>query len=179
MSTKRTALITGGANGIGGAVAGALAAQGHDIIVFDRDPAACAASAVVLKARGANRVIARDVDVCNADSVGDALRSVLAEAGRIDVLVNAVGGSTPQIPVEDVKLEDWDASLNLNLRGLFLCTRAVVPGMKQGKWGRIVNLSSVAGRTRSLFGGVQYAAAKAAVIGFSRQCAFAGSDDRG
>ena len=172
MSTKRTALITGGANGIGAAVASALAEQGHDIVVFDRDPAACAASAVALKAKGAHRVITREVDVCNADSVGEALRSTLAETGRVDVLVNAVGGSTPQVPVEDVKLEDWDASLTLNLRGLFLCTRAVVPGMKQGKWGRIVNLSSVAGRTRSLFGGVQYTAAKAAVIGFSRQCAF-------
>jgi NAD(P)-dependent dehydrogenase (short-subunit alcohol dehydrogenase family) len=73
--------------------------------------------------------------------------------------------------VEEISEEEWDAVLTLNLRGLFLCTRAVVPGMKARRWGRIVNVSSTAGRTRSWFGGAHYTASKAGVIGFSRQCA--------
>ncbi len=73
--------------------------------------------------------------------------------------------------MEEITEEEWDAVLTLNLRGLFLCTRAVVPAMKAQRWGRIVNVSSTAGRTRSLFGGAHYTASKAGVIGFSRQCA--------
>jgi 3-oxoacyl-[acyl-carrier protein] reductase len=163
--------VTGAASGIGAAVAARLAAAGHDLAVFDCDTARLEARAAEIRATAPGRVCAYSVDVREASQVAQAVGAARTALGRIDILVNAVGGSTPQRPVEDISEEEWDAVLTLNLRGLFLCTRAVVPGMKARRWGRIVNVSSVAGRTRSLFGGAHYTASKAGVIGFSRQCA--------
>lgn len=171
MAPARVAVITGAANGIGAAVAARLAAQGQYLALLDCDVTRLEAGAAALRATARGRVCTYPVDVRESRPVAEAVAAIRAEFGRIDVLVNAVGSSTPQRPVEEISDEEWDAVLTLNLRGLFLCTRAVVPGMKGQRWGRIVNVSSVAGRTRSLFGGAHYTASKAGVIGFSRQCA--------
>jgi NAD(P)-dependent dehydrogenase (short-subunit alcohol dehydrogenase family) len=167
----RVALITGAANGIGAAVATRLAGQGRDLALFDCDAPRLEALTARLRAASAERVCAFPVDVRDSAQVRAAMATVHDIFGGVDILVNAVGGSTPQRAVEDIDEAEWDAVLALNLRGLFLCTRAVVPGMKARRWGRIVNVSSTAGRTRSLFGGAHYTASKAGVIGFSRQCA--------
>jgi NAD(P)-dependent dehydrogenase (short-subunit alcohol dehydrogenase family) len=171
MSARRAALITGAANGIGAAVVARLAAAGHDLALFDCDGARLESVAAQARAVTPGRVCAYPVDVRESRQVAEAVAAAHEALGRLEILVNAVGGSTPQRPVEEISEDEWDAVLTLNLRGLFLCTRAVVPHLKSQRYGRIVNVSSVAGRTRSLFGGAHYTASKAGVIGFSRQCA--------
>lgn len=147
MSERRTALVTGTAHGIGSAIAARLAADGLEVHGVDK----------------------ADVDVTDPAAVTD----YVAALGRVDVLVNCAGGVCGQqpVPVEDVTDEAWHAILDVNLGGAFHCTRAVVPGMKSRHWGRIVNISSGAGRSVSLTGIQAYASAKAAEIGFTRQMA--------
>ena len=109
------------------------------------------------------------VDVTDATQVDDFVASV----GRVDILVNNAGGVVGQVgrPLEEVSEEDWRAVVDANLTSTFLCTRAVAPGMKERGYGRIVNISSGAGRSVSLTGIQAYASAKAGQIGFTRQTA--------
>jgi NAD(P)-dependent dehydrogenase (short-subunit alcohol dehydrogenase family) len=163
-AVKRTALITGGCNGIGRAVALSLLAEGRRVVILDK------ASSSNREAVGGAQVF--DADVTKASSVRSVMESVASEVGHpIDILVNCVGASLHGRKVDQITDEDWDATFDLNVRSAFLCTRAVVPQMKMRKWGRIINISAVAGRTYTLFGGADFTAAKAAVIGFTRQCA--------
>jgi 3-oxoacyl-[acyl-carrier protein] reductase len=114
------------------------------------------------------------VDKDTADLTSpDAVGRFFSGAGAVDILVNCAGGVAGQVgrPLEEVTDDDWRAVVDSNLTSTFLCTRAVVPGMKQRRWGRIVNISSGAGRTVSLTGIQAYASAKAAQIGFTRQMA--------
>jgi 3-oxoacyl-[acyl-carrier protein] reductase len=98
---------------------------------------------------------------------------LVSAIGRVDVLVNCAGGVVGQVgrPLEDVSDEDWRAVVDANLTSTFVCTRAVTPGMKAAGWGRIVNISSGAGRSVSLTGIQAYASAKAGQLGFTRQTA--------
>ena len=109
------------------------------------------------------------VDVTDARQVDEFVRGI----GRVDILVNNAGGVVGQVghPLEEVSDEDWHAVVDANLTSTFLCTRAVVPGMKEAAYGRIVNISSGAGRSVSLTGIQAYASAKAGQIGFTRQIA--------
>jgi 3-oxoacyl-[acyl-carrier protein] reductase len=143
----KTAVVTGTAHGIGAAIAGALRAQGAAVRGVDQDTA----------------------DLTSANAV----RDFFAGLGRVDILVNNAGGVCGQVgrPLEDITDHDWHEVVDANLTSTFLCTRAVVPGMKERRWGRIVNISSGAGRTVSLTGIQAYASAKAAQIGFTRQMA--------
>ena len=111
----------------------------------------------------------RPADVSDRASV----EAVVAAAGRIDILVNNAGGVRGQVgrPIEQVSEADWQAIVDVNLTGAFLCAQAVVPGMKQQRWGRIVNISSGAGLGVSLTGIQAYASAKAGQIGLTRQLA--------
>ena len=143
----RVAIVTGTAHGIGSGIADALAAYGAVVHGCDRD----------------------SVDVTDAAQV-DAFVSAI---GRVDILVNNAGGVVGQVgrPLEEVSDEDWQSVVDANLKSTFLCTRAVVPGMKERRYGRIVNISSGAGRSVSLTGIQAYASAKAGQIGFTRQTA--------
>ncbi len=143
----RVAVVTGTAQGIGAAIAAALEADGTRVFGFDRD----------------------QVDITDRSQVD----SYFASLPPVDILVNNAGGVCGQTfsPLEEVTDESWRAVVDANLTGTFHCTRAVVPGMKRAGWGRIVNISSGAGRTVSLTGIQAYAAAKAAQIGFTRQMA--------
>jgi 3-oxoacyl-[acyl-carrier protein] reductase len=143
----RTAVVTGTAHGIGAGIAEALRGDGATVHGVDRDQA----------------------DLSNAAEV----RRFFAGLGGVDILVNCAGGVVGQVghPVEEVTEEDWRAVVDANLTSTFLCTRAVVPGMKERRWGRIINISSGAGRTVSLTGIQAYASAKAGQIGFTRQMA--------
>ena len=143
----RTAFVTGTAHGIGASIAAMLEADGATVHGVDRDT----------------------LDV--TDSA--ALAAFVARIGRVDVLVNNAGGVCGQDgrPLEDVSDEDWRAVVDANLTSTFVCTRAVVPAMKAGRWGRIVNISSGAGRSVSLTGIQAYASAKAGQIGLTRQTA--------
>ena len=143
----RVALVTGSAQGIGAAIVAALRDEGLTVHGVDRD--AC--------------------DVSDSAAVA----SLVAEIGRVDVLVNCAGGVVGQVgrPLEDVSDADWRAVVDANLTSTFVCTRAVAPGMKAAGWGRIVNISSGAGRSVSLTGIQAYASAKAGQLGFTRQTA--------
>jgi 3-oxoacyl-[acyl-carrier protein] reductase len=143
----RVALVTGSAGGIGKAIVEALAACGAYVHGVDRDT----------------------YDVADRQQVA----ALVEELGPIDILVNCAGGVCGQVgkPLEEVLDEDWHAVVDANLTTTFLCTRAVVPGMKAAGYGRIVNISSGAGRSVSLTGIQAYATAKAAQIGFTRQTA--------
>jgi 3-oxoacyl-[acyl-carrier protein] reductase len=143
----RTALVTGTAQGIGAAIAAALERHGATVHGVDKD----------------------SVDVTDRGQV-DAL---LERIGPVDILVNNAGGVVGQVgrPLEEVSDEDWQAVVDANLKSTFVCTRAVAPGMKTAGYGRIVNISSGAGRSVSLTGIQAYASAKAGQIGFTRQTA--------
>jgi 3-oxoacyl-[acyl-carrier protein] reductase len=145
--TGKTAVVTGTGHGIGAAIADALRGDG----------------AVV---HGVDKV---DADLTSADAV----RGFFAGLGAVDILVNNAGGVCGQVgqPLEQVSDEDWHEVVNANLTSAFLCTRAVVPGMKERGWGRIVNISSAAGLSVSKTGIQAYASAKAGQIGFTRQMA--------
>jgi 3-oxoacyl-[acyl-carrier protein] reductase len=143
----RTALVTGTAHGIGSAIASALEQHGASVHGVDKDT----------------------VDVTDLEQVA----SLLERIGAVDILVNNAGGVVGQVgrPLEEVSDDDWQAVLDANLTSTFVCTRAVVPGMKAAGYGRIVNISSGAGRSVSLTGIQAYASAKAGQIGFTRQTA--------
>ena len=143
----KTAVVTGTAHGIGAGIAEALRGDGATVHGVDKDEA----------------------DLTSAAEV----RRFFAGLGGVDILVNCAGGVVGQVghPVEEVTDEDWRAVVDANLTSTFLCTRAVVPGMKARRWGRIINISSGAGRTVSLTGIQAYASAKAGQIGFTRQMA--------
>jgi len=143
----KVALVTGSAHGIGTAIAIGLEEDGANVHRVDRDTA----------------------DLADARQV-DAL---VARIGRVDVLVNCAGGVVGQIgrPLEEISDADWKAIFDANLTTTFLCTRAVVPAMKSAGWGRIVNISSGAGRSVTLTGIQAYTSAKAGQIGFTRQMA--------
>ena len=143
----KTAVVTGTAHGIGAAIAGALREDGASVHGVDRDTA----------------------DLTSASAVA----AFFAGLGGVDILVNNAGGVCGQVgrPLEDVTDGDWREVVDANLTSTFLCTRAAVPVMKERRWGRIVNISSGAGRTVSLTGIQAYASAKAAQIGFTRQMA--------
>ena len=143
----KTAVVTGTAHGIGTAIAKALRDDGATVHGVDRDTA----------------------DLTS----GGAVREFFSRTGAVDILVNNAGGVVGQAghPLEEVTDQDWHAVVDANLTSTFLCTRAVVPGMKERGWGRIVNISSGAGRTVSLTGIQAYASAKAGQIGFTRQMA--------
>jgi len=149
----RVALVTGTAHGIGAAIAAALAEEGATVHGVDR--------------LGGPGVTALDV----TDAA--AVEAFVAEIGPVDVLVNNAGGVAGQSgrPLEEVTDQDWRAVVDANLTSTFVCTRAVVPGMKQAGWGRVVNISSGAGRSVSLTGIQAYASAKAGQIGLTRQLA--------
>jgi 3-oxoacyl-[acyl-carrier protein] reductase len=145
--TGRTAVVTGTAHGIGAGIAQALADEGATVRGVDKDVA----------------------DLTSPDAV----REFFAAVGPVDILVNNAGGVAGQVgrPLEEVTDDDWRQVVDANLTSTFLCTRAVVPAMKERRRGRIVNISSGAGRTVSLTGIQAYASAKAAQIGFTRQMA--------
>jgi 3-oxoacyl-[acyl-carrier protein] reductase len=143
----RVAIVTGTAHGIGSGIAAALAEHGADVHGCDRDT----------------------VDVTDARQVDELVQSV----GRVDILVNNAGGVVGQVgrPLEEVDDDAWRAVVDANLTSTFVCTRAVTPGMKGRGYGRIVNISSGAGRSVSLTGIQAYASAKAGQLGFTRQTA--------
>ena len=143
----RVAIVTGTAQGIGRSIADALTAAGAVVHGCDKET----------------------VDVTDAAQVD----AFVAKIGRVDILVNNAGGVVGQVgrPLEDVTDDDWRAVVDANLTSTFVCTRAVTPGMRERGYGRIVNISSGAGRSISLTGIQAYASAKAGQIGFTRQTA--------
>lgn len=164
----RGAVVTGGGRGIGRAVAEALAAEGASVVVAARTEEEIREVAEDLRDRGWESH-ALVCDVTDPDSV-EALRADAADRlGRVDILVNNAGvaGSAP---LHRISLEEWNRTLAVNATGTFLCTRAVLPGMVERGWGRVVMVASTAGLTGARYISA-YAASKHAVLGLTRSVA--------
>jgi NAD(P)-dependent dehydrogenase (short-subunit alcohol dehydrogenase family) len=164
----RTAVVTGGASGIGRSICLHLARAGADVAVLDLDLAGGERVAAELAALG-RRALTLEVDVAQAASVGSARERVHAALGRVHILVNDAGiaGFAPLLQMTE---EAWDRMIAVHLKGTFNCTRAFLPDMVEAGWGRVINISSVAG----LRGGpnlAHYAAAKAGILGFTKALA--------
>ena len=159
----KTAAITGGAGGIGAAIARLFADQGATLALLDLNGDGAAENASALNGAGH---YGGAVDVGEEASVASAFATAAEAVGEIDILVNtaAIAGAAP---VEEMVVADWDDMIRINLRGTFLCCRAVIPAMRQRKWGRIVNFASEVAH-RGNPGLSHYAASKAAVIAFSK-----------
>ena len=170
--SERVAIVTGGALGIGKAIATACAREGAKIALCDIAAPPLAAAAAEIRGLGAP-VLSVRVDVTDGAQVGAMVDEVLRAWGRVDVLVNNAGGGIGPKGLTETRDTDWDAVVNLNLKGQFLCCRAVAPAMRRQAWGRIVNIASNAGRYRSNtgFGGLAYSAAKGGVLQLTRSVA--------
>lgn len=158
----RAAVITGGASGAGRAVAKRIVDEGGMVALWDLDPQMLAAAEA---ATGAAHVAA--VDVADPNAVAAAAESSCAAFGRIDLLVCSAGITGATAPVKDFPIESWQRVIDINLNGVFYCCRAVVPFMLANGYGRIVNLSSVAGKEGNPNASA-YSASKAGVLGFTK-----------
>ena len=168
----RVALITAAGRGIGRATAEIIGREGGTVVLVDRDKAALDEALSAIRASGgaADGLAADGLD---AAQVEDVVRRTVESHGRIDILVNAVGGSTiigkPAAPVEELSLREWQQLLDFNLTGTFLFLHAVVPVMKRQRSGKIVNISSIAGRGVSATSSSAYATAKGGIIALTRK----------
>ncbi len=167
------AIVTGAARGIGRAICLELARAGAAVWACDVLEAELEAARGAVTEGTGRSCRAAVVDVTDPRRVTACVEQVIAEAGRVDVLVNTAGGVSDQTmrPIEEVPDEDWRRIFAINLDGAFHFTRAVAPAMKTHRRGSIVNISSGAGRSHSLTGIQAYASAKAGLIGFTRQTA--------
>ena len=165
----KVALVTGASRGIGRAAAVALAKIGATVAVNykTRGQEAEAVSREIQDMGG--RVVALQADVSIAADVNRMVRQVESQLGPVAVLVNNAGITRPQ-PIDKITEKDWDEVLAVNLKSVFLVTQAVLPGMRAAKWGRIINLSSVAAQTGGVIG-PHYAASKAGIIGLTHSYA--------
>jgi len=165
----KTAVVTGGSRGIGRAICLRLAAMGALVYInyVSRSEAADETKKLIEDAGGTARIIG--FDIADAGQVEDAFRQITTEAGAIDILINNAGITRDGL-IARMKESDWDAVLDTNLKGAFLCAKAVSKTMMKKRWGRIVNITSVVGISGNA-GQVNYAAAKAGMVGMAKSMA--------
>lgn len=159
------AVVTGGAQGIGFAVAERMVQSGAQVVLWDSQAEANAKAATSLSTFGP--VSAVTVDVSDWDSVQSALRTTIQQAGQIDILVNSAGIAGPNATVECYDNNAWRRIIDINLTGTYFVNKSVVPGMKERNYGRIVNIASIAGKEGNPNASA-YSASKAGVIGFTK-----------
>ena len=168
----KVALVTGAAHGIGRAICLELSKCGAGVWATDVLGTDLAETERVCHDAG-GLCRRRELDMTDEGAVNDAVADIQRREGHVDILVNVAGGVLGQVgkPLEEVSGRDWNSILAVNLSGTFYCARAVAPGMKERRYGRIVNISSGAGRSTSLTGIQAYTSAKAGQIGLTRQLA--------
>ena len=166
---NKVAIVTGGSRGIGRAVALQLAHNGAKVVVNYAGNEQAAKEVVELITTKGGHAIAVQADVANADSVDQMVKQAMDAFGRIDILVNNAGVTRDTLLMR-MKEDDWDAVLDTNLKGIYLCTKAVSRIMMKQKAGKIINMTSVVGIMGNA-GQANYAAAKAGVIGFTKSMA--------
>ena len=164
----KVAIVTGAAQGIGRAIAETLARHGADIVVADLDPGRSQDTVEAVRKLG-RRALNVKVNVADWDDVKSMTDQVLKDWGKIDILVNNAGVTRDGLLVR-MKEEDWNLVLQVNLNGTFHCTKAVLQAMSKQRSGRIVNIASIVGAIGNA-GQANYAASKAAVIGFTKTVA--------
>jgi 3-oxoacyl-[acyl-carrier protein] reductase len=165
----RVAIVTGGAQGIGLAIAHRLARAGAQVAIADIGDQRAEQAVAMLRGEGL-QAISAGVDVSDEPAVARMLETVHRELGPVAILVNNAGVSGGTASVQDIEPSSWDRTIAINLRGVFLCCRAVLPDMLAAGYGRIVNVASIAGKEGNP-GLSAYSASKAAVIGFTKSLA--------
>lgn len=162
----KVSIITGGAQGIGKKTVERFASEGASVIIWDIDIAKGNETLKEMKANGMEDVTFMEVDTTRYAQVEEAARNVFASRGQIDILINNAG-ITRDAASLDVSKEQWQQVIDLNLTGVFNCTKAIAPYMVQKKFGRIINTSSLVG-IYSKFGQTNYAATKSGLIGITK-----------
>ena len=162
----QAAIVTGAARGIGEAIARRLANDGAQVMIADIDEAAAATTVVSI----GEHAVARRLDVTQPDSWTAAVNDARERWGRVDILVNNAGVAGRSAPIWDLEIEEWQQVIAIDLSGVFLGCRAVIPNMAEAGYGRIVNIASIAGKEGNP-NAVPYSAAKAGVIGLTKAVA--------
>lgn len=165
----KVAVVTGAAQGIGRAIAERLAERGADVVVADLQAEKAEAVAKEISASTGCRAIAVQVDVADSASAKTMIDRAIAEFGRVDILVNNAGTTRDNL-IMRMPEADWDLILNINLKGAFNCSQAVIRPMMKQRYGRIVNISSVSGVVGQA-GQTNYSSSKAGLIGFTKALA--------
>jgi 3-oxoacyl-[acyl-carrier protein] reductase len=166
--TDKIAIVTGGGDGIGRATALLFSQEGARVVIADISPDAARRVAEEITAQKRN-ALPLTTDVTEKESVQRMVEESLRQWGRIDILINIVGGSFPK-PVLEMEESEWDRVVNLNLKSVYLCCRAVLPAMAGRRYGKIVNLASAQAYTGSATR-ANYTAAKLGIVGFSKSLA--------
>lgn len=166
MLENKVAVVTGGSRGIGQAIAIRLASGGCDVVIFYSSNQSAAQETIDKIQQTGKQGIALKVDVASSEQVDQAMKEVLSTFGKIDILVNNAGVTRDNLLVR-MKEDDWNDVIDINLKGVFLCTKAVARSMMKQRSGRIVNISSVVGVSGNP-GQANYVAAKAGVIGLTK-----------
>ena len=165
----KIAVVTGAGRGLGSAIADVVADRGAHVIINDRTLGPAAESAETIRGRGGNASPIA-FDVADTTQVEEAVRQLLADHGRVDILINNAGiGDFVSFP--EISSEKWDRMINIHLKGSFNCCQAVLGSMKAQKYGKILNVSSVAGKRGDFIGNAHYTAAKAGIIGLTKSLA--------
>ena len=165
----RVAIVTGAGRGIGKGIAKKLAEAGAKMVAADIDSVIAQETSDELNEQG-KTCISVKVDVTKIDSVKSLLAKTMETYGQVNILVNNAGIMF-RTRILDISVEEWEKTMQVNLTGPFLCTKAVLPGMKEHGFGRIINISSSAGRSVSTLGGAHYTASKAGLLGLTRAAA--------
>lgn len=165
----KVAIITGAAQGIGEAIAKRFARAGAAVCVLDRNLSQAQKVAEEIAAAG-QKALAVECDVTDPSQVNAAVRGVAQQQGAVHILVNNAGIAGANAPLLQIEPADWDRVISVNVRGVYLCSRAVLPGMMQQRYGKIVNVASIAGKEGNP-NLVPYSTSKAAVIGFTKALA--------
>ncbi|HIQ22821.1 MAG TPA: SDR family oxidoreductase [Planctomycetes bacterium] len=165
----RVALVTGGSRGIGRAIAGGLAQAGADVFLCGRTGETLEKAARQIREQSGVRAGCLVADMSRRDDVTRLAEAATSEMGKVDILVNNAGWNIPQA-IDEIRDEDWDFLVELNLTSCMALTRAVVPGMKQRRWGRVIHISSIMALASTPARNA-YSATKAALIGMCRASA--------
>ncbi len=167
--TNRTALVTGGSKGIGRAIAEGFASAGADLFLCARSEGPLEAAAAQIAAATGRRVEWLAADMAKRDDLERTASTALERFGHVDILVNNAGWNIPQ-PIDEIRDEDWNYLVELNLTSVMALTRALVPQMKERGWGRVIHISSVMGLGSTARRNA-YSATKAALIGMGQASA--------
>ena len=168
----KIAILTGACGGLGLVFSKTFLNEGAKVILTDITEKMMAEAEAELSKEYSGRYKIMKLDVTSYKEVNELMAAVNKEFGKIDILFNIAGGSlfTPK-KLEEITEKDWNKVLDVNLKGTFFCCQAVVPYMRENKYGRIITMSSIGGRTPSIVTGAAYAAAKGGVIAFTRRLA--------
>jgi NAD(P)-dependent dehydrogenase (short-subunit alcohol dehydrogenase family) len=165
----RVALVTGGSKGLGKAMALGLAQSGADVVISSRHENELQSAAEEIRSRSTSRVEYVVADMSQRGQADALAQAAIETMSRVDILVNNAGSNLPQ-PIDQIRDEDWDRLLELNLSSCMALTRALVPFMKERRWGRVIHISSIMGFS-SAGGRNAYSATKSALLGLARASA--------